>query len=282
MKVIKYQDLCSTNCIVTNIFSSYSIWSMEDVFDYEVSGRSKNLLYYQIQGTRDYYHDGEPLLTLNKNNILFVPDGTRYYTDIPKPSDSSEENCVSGIGISFDMFTDDFSPIKIDEPLKIILHDEKEQFYSFFHKILHSSMNCNTSALAIKGDLYTLLNKIFSSSLSSQYIDQSYFDIRKAIDLIETHPEENLSTKQLADLCFMSESSFLKKFKSFSGGIPPLQYRNNIRIMLAEELIYANKTLSEIAEMLGFYDASHLCKIYKQHKKKTLKNSLLKKKPASS
>lgn len=275
MKCIKYHDFCSINFIVKNIFSMQSIWSIDDIFDYEDFGRSKNLLYYQIHGQRDYFHDQKPILTLQENDIILIPDKTKYYTSLRKSEGTPKKDCMFGIGISFDLFADDFTPLKIDEPLKVIINDSAQQFCASFNKILHSAIHCNASPAAINGEFYSLLYKIFSNNAAPRQHSQSYMDIIQAIDRIESHPEENISTKELASLCFMSESSFLKRFKSYSGGISPLQYRNNIRLNLAEELIYTNKTLNEIAELLGFYDAPHLCRIYKQHRKKTLKKSLL-------
>jgi len=53
--------------------------------------------------------------------------------------------------------------------------------------------------------------------------------------------------------------------------VTPAQYRNNIRLVMAEEMATSSKTLQEIAEMLGFYDASHLCRTFKQQRGRTLK-----------
>ena len=72
----------------------------------------------------------------------------------------------------------------------------------------------------------------------------------------------------------MSEASFLRKFKAYSGGMPPIKYRNNIRIMLAEEMSASPLTTAEIAERLGFYDSAHLCRAYKEVFGTTLKKGM--------
>ena len=90
-------------------------------------------------------------------------------------------------------------------------------------------------------------------------------DIAPALKLMERHPEKNFTNAELAHMCHVSESSFLRKFKLYSGGITPARYRNNIRIMRAEEYVNSDNTLEHIAQTLGFYDAAHLCKAYKKH-----------------
>ena len=113
-----------------------------------------------------------------------------------------------------------------------------------------------------------LLDELFSDSKT---VRESFDDIFSAISAIENEPQKNISLKALADICHMSESTFLRRFKAYSGGISPIKYRNNIRLMLAGELATSNMTLSEIADTLGFYDAAHLCKTYKNEKGGTLK-----------
>jgi transcriptional regulator GlxA family with amidase domain len=93
-----------------------------------------------------------------------------------------------------------------------------------------------------------------------------------AIEQIERRPEENMSVKELTQLCCLSESSFRRKFKAYSHGISPLAYRNRLRVLKAKQLCTITAcTIERAAQILGFCDAAHLYRIYKQYTGKTSK-----------
>ncbi len=269
MRVVKYTDLCSLDFTFRNAFTYYQIWQPDDIHDFERLGRTRNLIYYQIDGCRRYYQDGKFLMTLNKGDIFFAPDGAKYYTDIPELYNS---NISAGVGVSFDLLDNDGELIKIDEPIGVIGHDDKGDIYKKFERLMYAFYHKSTCSMTYKGELYMLLDRILSPTEEKNDLRGSYSEILEAISMIETHPQLNLTNKELADMCFLSETTFLRKFKAYSGGVTPAHYRNNIRLVMAEELATTSKTLQEIAETLGFYDASHLCRIFKQYRGRTLKN----------
>ncbi len=213
---------------------------------------------------REYYIKDQHICTLCPGDILFLPHGAKYrsfLSDGTLPSD--------GIGISFNLLDINGEPIYIDEDISLITRDKNGRYYKHFQKILYSAMNQAKSTLKLKGALYILLDELFANR---EKTNERFDDIFSAVSILENEPERNLTLNELADICHMSESTFMRRFKSFSGGISPIKYRNNIRLMLAEELATSSMTLSEIAEELGFYDAAHLCKIYKKEKGGTLKS----------
>ena len=264
--IIKYKDLCSTDFIFSDIVSYRMNFDGNDIYNYESTGRIKHLLFYQIENRRSYYIKDRHICTLGSGDILFLPHGVKYRSFI--------ENCnepTDGIGISFNLYTPTGELILLDEAIKFLANDNYGQYYKRFRKILYSVMNPTENILRLKGELYSIFDELFAARDRREDFKKSYGDIIDAINILENNPEKNLTTKELADMCLMSESSFLKKFKAYSGGIAPIKYRNNIRIMLAEELATSPLTINEIAEKLGFYDAAHLCRAYKQSKGDTLK-----------
>ncbi len=169
------------------------------------------------------------------------------------------------------MFSQKGEPIFFDERLKVFHQKSNSEIYKRLKRILYSALNPSGNLLRLKGELYSLLDELFANKEKREDFDEVFKDIMAAVNIIERTPENNFSVKELADLCHMSESSFLRKFKDYSGGIAPVKYRNNIRFMLAEELASSHLNMNEIAEKLGFYDGSHLCKMYKEAKGYTLK-----------
>ncbi|MBQ2118450.1 MAG: helix-turn-helix domain-containing protein, partial [Clostridia bacterium] len=67
---------------------------------------------------------------------------------------------------------------------------------------------------------------------------------------------------------------FRARFKQFSGGLSPSEYRNRLRVRKAQELLSSSLwTTDLIAETLGFYDTSHFYRIYKKYTGKTPKQA---------
>lgn len=267
--IIRYKDLCATDFIFSDAVAYRLKEKDNTIYNYEANGRFKHLLFYQLENTREYYIGDRLICTLTPGNILFLPHGAKYRSILQNPGLESD-----GIGISFNLSTPDGAPIFIDEDIKILCNDPDGKHLKIFTSILSSLMNPIRNTVKLKGDVYTLLDSLFSDKENREDFKKNYGDIIAAINILENSPEKNLSTKMLADICFMSESSFMRKFKRYSGGISPIKYRNNIRLMLAEELAASPLTTNEIAEQLGFYDGAHLCKVYKHEKGKTLKRNI--------
>lgn len=265
---IKYNEICATDIIFKDIAACKMNTDYASVYDYEMLGRTKNLLFYQLENRRKYYLKDKHICTLKSGDILFLPHGVKY-----RSFDEDSQKPAGGIGISFNMFSTSGEVIRLDEDIKLLTNDSDRQYYKQIKRILYSVMNPAENVLRLKGEMYTLLDELFSNVKKRENFDSSFSDIIKAIRLLENSPEKNVSVKELADMCHISESSFLRKFKEYSGGVSPIKYRNNIRIMLAEELAASNLTISEIADKTGFYDAAHLCKAYKNAKGVTIKNS---------
>lgn len=266
--IIKYSDLNNVDFVFKNITAYRTMSEYEDFYDFEATGRTKHLIYYQDKNSRCYYRNGQHLCTLNKGDIVFIPHGTRYIS-----YSEDKNNLANGIGISFYLTTLSGEEIFFDEDISVLINDKEKVFYKYFEKTLFSVINPARNILSLKNALYFITDGIFSKSHILDDSKKDYTSIEKAIEIIEKHPEKNISTIELANLCFMSEASFLRKFKAYSGGIPPLKYRNNIRIMIAEEMSASPLTTAEIAERLGFYDSAHLCRTYKKVYGTTLKRS---------
>ena len=83
---------------------------------------------------------------------------------------------------------------------------------------------------------------------------------------IAEHYMEQLTTKSLAAIVGLSESTFLRLF-SRTFGTSPGKYVTGIRITAARQLLETTqKTLSEIAQETGFFDHSHFAKTFRSER----------------
>lgn len=266
---IGYRDLCSEDFSFTNI-ESYRMEKDGDIeYNYESKGRTKHLVFCQFKGKRCYYHNDTHICTLYPGDTVFLPEGAKYRSFAPEKNDETD-----GIGVSFNILTPENESIFINECPMYFSSADYPEIKKHFKKILYSVVNPTGHRMRLKGEMYTLLDTLLSEKTYRDDFDNCFKDIMEAIRLLEKHPENNLTVKELGALCHMSESSFLRKFKAYSGGIAPIRYRNNIRFMIAQELSASHLTMNEIAEKLGFFDGAHLCKMYKKEKGHSLKRKL--------
>ncbi len=85
-----------------------------------------------------------------------------------------------------------------------------------------------------------------------------------AIEYINRNYNKKFSNEELAKRCNMSVSHFRRIFKE-KFGVTPMQFRDNIRIYWAKELIESQMfSLSEISDQLGFSDIYHFSKNFKK------------------
>lgn len=101
------------------------------------------------------------------------------------------------------------------------------------------------------------------------HIADWYGAVRKAVDFIDRHYAEKLSTAQLAEKSGMAESTFRRMFSEILG-TPPAEYVQIIRINRARELLAGTALpLEAIAAECGFCDQSHLTKVFKRLRRQT-------------
>ncbi len=264
--LINSNELCSIDCQFTDLVAYRMGENDYTTYNYESTGRNNHLIFYQIENTRNYTVGGELVCSIGPGDIIFVPHGTKYRSfccNLNLPTD--------GIGISFILKDSDGKEIFLNDKIRHIAHDDFGMLFKRFKMVLYSAMNPARSSMRLKGEMYSIIDELFTPKEIRSEFNNIYGDIMNAIVAIENKASINYSTKDLADMCHMSESSFLRKFKEYSGGITPVKYRNKIRLTHAEEMANSDLTLNEIAETLGFFDAAHLCKIYRQEKGHTLK-----------
>ncbi len=263
---ITLKELVDKECQITDITAVF-VSSLSPTIDYSRVGRNKNLLFYCIKGPRKYY-DGQKkyLLSIEENDVLFITDKLKYIT---RATDQNSE--VKGICLCFYLRDASGKKIKITDSISVLANDKNGYLFNKINKIYLSVLRNQETVMGLKALFFDVINTLVRPKRETDSKD--FKELYPAIEYIENNPQLNTPMLTLANMCCMSESSFYHKFLKYSGGISPLQYRNRIRIMRAEEMANdSNATIEDIADALGFYDASHLCRYYKKFTGKTIKN----------
>jgi AraC family transcriptional regulator len=121
----------------------------------------------------------------------------------------------------------------------------------------------------ILADLVTALGRDFADSALTASIVPSGrpvdFRIRKALDFIKHASVTNPTVAQVAAQVGLSRSRFFEQFRRCMG-ISPQQYIDWVRMSRAIQLLgTSQKSLSHVADELGFEEHSHFTRFFAQH-----------------
>lgn len=227
-------------------------------------------LEYDFEGTRNL-----TLMTVESGSGHFKFEGKNY--DLKK-------------GVLYIFNKPDSIKIKVDQKIKsfwakvgiFIFHrielfdvlknrvtypiENPDKYIEVFKGLVGTEIVDSKKSLRKMGLIYQLLAPIEvhnGHDLTDSF--QNFKRFGPVFEYIDHHFSEKIRILELAKILHISESYFAKQFsKTFNK--TPLQYINQRRIEEAKILLTTtNYTLSRIASSVGFRDASHLTKIFKEH-----------------
>ena len=135
-------------------------------------------------------------------------------------------------------------------------------FYELFN-----ALTVANAQLAQQSLLIELLSGLFSRSRKRSWDLRSPAPESKAIALIrnylDAHYADNVSIDSLAKLANLSPYYLIRCFRQVVG-CAPHQYQQHQRLMRVKQTLRTSQPLSIIAVEHGFYDQSHLNRVFKQ------------------
>ena len=168
----------------------------------------------------------------------------------------------------FSFFPDNNSPLFLDE--------ERFKVFETYWAILESNHLTRDSKLnktnaqkvlasSLILSLISFLCTSFNLSTNKPHLENNSKDIiAKAIEYISGHYDEKLTNTMLADLCNLSESTFLRYFNKLLN-MTPATYIAKHRISHAKILLEKNQlSITQIAQETGFFDSSHFNRTFKK------------------
>ena len=91
-------------------------------------------------------------------------------------------------------------------------------------------------------------------------------DIAKALEYIECNYAKDISIKKIAELLYLDEDYFIKKFKA-AMGITPYAYIKNLRMAVTKELRHGGMSLKDATAAAGFKYSSSYCRAISKQRK---------------
>ncbi len=264
MRKIALQQLQDMDVSFYRLVSMRYSWAPGSVERFVECARADNLLVYLIHGERHYTKDEnskEEFLQIVGGDILFAPTGSNYVSTLQlKEGEAFSE----GIFVNFAIRDEQGQEICPGDLPVWMAHDIDGRYFRMFEKLLTSVLQGSGGNLSSKAQLSRLLQELIAQVRIQDSFGPELEAIYPAVIRLERCPQEPVSVPELAKLCFLSESTFRKKFETYAH-VSPIQYRNRIRLQKAIGLLRNGiYTVEETAEAMGYHDAAHLSNAVKK------------------
>jgi len=224
------------------------------------AGRDENIISYTLSGGKLIYEseDKEPAIKLALPGAVFISEGSPYISKTETAGEPGHTVCVR-----FKLAGPGGESVKIAAPY-LCWEDPDGKISKLIYAVLNAYLKPEKDSLILKSRFFALLSAL-AISYGAKNLPDRFKALAPAIERIRGNPADDTPITELAELCYLSESYFRTRFKEFSGGLSPVEYRNKLRIEKAEELLSSSLWTTELAaQALGFWDTAHFYRVYKQ------------------
>ncbi len=223
---------------------------------YRPNGRDDWLLFYIAKGTEIFYFD-KTLVAEEGSFVLYAPHEKQHH--ICSGTKNAEFYYLH--------FKCNQLPENIGlDTSKIYRLIPKRQICDVFEEIIDETLEKRDlyERLCIYKFLY-LLTKLERETENTNALAKDGFKrIALAVQHMNKNYNSNYTLADYAALCNMSKYHFLRQFFEVVGHTP-LEYRNNIRLEHAAELLREEKlSVEEVSNMVGYTTASYFSVAFKQ------------------
>jgi AraC-like DNA-binding protein len=195
-------------------------------------------------------HDYREIKDLRLVNILFRPENVHL-----EPMD------LSGFSGYQQLFSFESPSCKSRKPTRALRLAPKELSIalnyvdSLEHEIKMRGPGYSFMGLSYFMQIVCYLSRAYGESKISD--PRAWSGVSKAIDYLETHPDQPIKVDDLARLCFMSKRNFARAFQAATGSAP-IAYLGNLRLARATALLRRyDETVTSVAYKVGFNDSNY-------------------------
>jgi len=202
---------------------------------------------------------------LEKPSVLFMPGPTKHQI-IADESDNAELVCVdiefnAGCNISLITALPKFLCLDIAA---------NEELGKTAHWLFNEAFEENSGKHIIINKLCDIfLVQVLRHVLKHGLIEQgtlagsSHPKLSGVINALHTEPEKAWTIESMAEVALMSRSKFAALFKE-TVGLGPNEYLTDLRISIAQELLQNDRSVSLVANDVGYEHGSALARVFRK------------------
>lgn len=259
MQYVKWQSISGGDIGLFRITVSTGIREQGRLVDHRKRGRQASGLLLLQEGEVSFHQENGETLRITDHTVCLLPQGERYQLRF----DSQHSRIIVINFILTDIKGNDVIPA---ERITVLLKNAGDSAVPhLFEKIARQAASQEPVAmLRSKELLYRLLTLLLEEKGAAVSQNPKYSGILPGVQLLQRTYLENLPIAAYAAACNVSVSSFRALFTELYG-VPPLRYRNQLRIKHARVLLAENCcTVSEAARESGFENVGYFCRLYKK------------------
>lgn len=262
MRTVSFAELYKLDYSITNILAIHQYWADNATFTTPKMGRSENGLMFLVNCEVDYFIREQNPFSARLGDIAYVPAGSNYTCKFKNCAPSSEG--PSTILINFTLYDEHGNEFRLGDGAFVITPKNSYYYQTCFLEILALDIKGDAPPARKKAFLYNLLTDLSLELRKEISIPKRFAPIYKGIVYIENNYSSDLSVPMLAELCHVSEATFRRLFKQYTGK-SPWEYILDLRI--AKARLYLNSgmvTVSQAAELVGFDDPAYFSRLFKK------------------
>lgn len=113
-------------------------------------------------------------------------------------------------------------------------------------------------------DLAHLISADYRSKTTEEHTNHTVYSLIPTAEYMNENYGNHITLTDLAKRAMLSSSSYMRHFKKLFG-LPPIEYLIQLRVKHASEMLAeTDKSITTIAQDCGFFDCSHMTRIFKQ------------------
>lgn len=261
MNVIPIENAYQRSYTATVLNAIKQNWANNQTYNFIGNPKKQHLLLCFFNCSAIYtFKDGTELF-VPRNSIVYAPEECEYKVKFADCDTTEKYNCIS---INFKLYDENKFPFCFDRNIKIYALKNAFSIIENFHALSENYQYAMHSPMKIAGMFYILLSDIGRYYHAKHNILPKYKVIAKGINALENTCVSDIKISDLAKMCNVSPIYFRKLFKEYAG-VSPMEYKLNALIAQAkQQLVYSDKSIGEIADILCFSSVTYFCRIFKK------------------
>lgn len=260
MKQIEFAKLYELDYNLSDLLAIRQFWKDNFTFRMNSPRRTSCLLYFCGSSAIYKLDDGEEL-SISRGSIVYIPEGSVYESTFFE----CDSSLHSTILLEFSLNLPCGDHFRASERPYVLTNKSNVSIDDLFNEATELFSAAVISLSKIKSLVYRLLSDLSHTERQQSIHSRGFHTISQGIAHLENDLRSKKTVKEIAEMCHVSESTFRRLFKQYTGK-SPAEYRIERRIMYAKKLLSTESmTVIEVSIETGFDDPAYFCRVFKKH-----------------